>query len=178
MDNSMIIVSRRQLMGLLGVAAAAVPLRLARAQVGVPSRPAPLSDPPPHLRASCPLLSPLVAGSVLGPWSIEGMTPVFAGAVTIALRDPRSTRFFVDVCMRDRDPGAASAPAATDRYELFLANEGDGHRPTHEEHGRAAMALAEVIRGNEHAVQLQGMLTLRQRLQRYAAQVGKAYIPA
>jgi hypothetical protein len=178
MGKSMSMVSRRQLMGLLGVAAVAIPARHAWARGAPVARREQQPALPPHLHASCALLAPLSAGSSLGPWVVEGSTPVHAGAVTVAMRDRAGNRFFVDICARDRGPGAPGAPAATERYELFLANEGGGSDPTFEDHGRAAMALAEVIRANENTAGLQGLLTLRQRLLRHAAEVGRAYIPA
>ena len=175
---SMFQVSRRQLMGLLGFAAVAVPARFASADSArraSGSRPAP---PAPVGQDRCPLLEPLVVGSRLGRWTVVCVAVAHAGAVTVGLADASRRRFFVDVCARDSGLGALRAPAHTDRYDLFLANSGDGNRPSREDDGQAALALAEIVKTNEHRVLMHGMLTMRDRLARFRDQVGRAYIPA
>ena len=172
---SMFLVSRRQVMGLLGMAAVAVPVSSAWAGGGTRRRvPGTL---PSSTNPSCPLLAPLVAGRTLGSWTVERIGELHAGAVTAVLRDAAAVRFCLDICRRDQGLMAPSAPAKTDLYEIFLANEGDGSRPTHEDHGQAALALAEIVRANEHAVRLDGMLTLRERLRRFPGEVGRSYSP-
>jgi hypothetical protein len=117
----------------------------------------------------------LGAGKVIGAWTVERISEVHAGAVTAVLLDAGGTRFCLDICKRDSGMAAPSAPARTDLYEIFLANEGDGSRPTFENHGQAALALAEIVRANEHAVVMEGMLTLRERLSQFPSEVGRMY---
>ena len=174
---STFMVSRRQLMGLLGLAAVAVPAGSAWARGGSAQR----RISPAHRQAPAgsggALLAPLEAGRRIGAWTVQRISEVHAGAVTVALLDGADRRFYLDLCVRDRASGSPSAPARTDLYEIFLANEGDGSRPTHEEHGQAALALAEIVRANEHTVKLEGMLTLRERLGRFPQEVGRTYVP-
>ncbi|MBI5537558.1 MAG: hypothetical protein HY898_32850 [Deltaproteobacteria bacterium] len=170
-------VSRRQLMGLLGLAAVVVPAGSAWAGGGSTRRQSPPAPPPVASGSGCPIVAPLQAGSRIGAWTVEGISAVHAGAVTLTLRDPSGAGFHLDLCRRDRGMGAPAAPAHTDLFEIFLANEGDGSRPTHEDHGQAALAVAEIVRANEHAVKLEGMLTLRERLSRFPREVGRTYTP-
>jgi hypothetical protein len=167
-------ISRRRWVSLLGLAAAALPARsLFAAQHAVPRTVSePAADAP---TARCALLAPLQAGSKLGAWSVDAVSAVHAGAVTVRMRDAAGGTFVVDVCARDDASGTMVGPARTARYDLFVANEGDGDRPTNEDHGRAAMALAEIIRTNEQSVQLHGMLTLRDRLRLHRGRVGQRY---
>jgi hypothetical protein len=106
---------------------------------------------------------------------VQAIGPVHAGAVTVRLGDADGEPFCVDICAHDAGHGALVGPARTARYDLFLANEGNGAQATKEDHGRAAMALAEIIRTNEHGVELQGMLTLRDRLRLHRDSVGQHY---
>jgi hypothetical protein len=168
-------VSRRQWVSMLGVAAVAVPCRSLLAADKVVPQHASGAKGTGVQSTTCPLLAPLQAGSKLGSWTVDAISAVHAGAITVRLRDASGGLFCVDICARDAAVGAKAGPARTARYDLFLANEGDGDRPTNEDHGRAAMALAEIIRTNEHGVQLQGMLTLRDRLSLHRDRVGQQY---
>ena len=168
-------VSRRQLVSLLGLAAVVVPCGSAVAAPRAVARPAPAKGGGKPASDPAALLAPLHDGSKLGPWQLQAISAVHAGAVTVRLRDARGRCLCVDICARDDAPGALLGPARTARHDLFLANECDGERPTHEDHGLATMALAEIIRTNEHGVQLEGMLTLRDRLRLHRDLVGQKY---
>ena len=158
-------VSRRQCVALVGASAALVPTIAAAASV---QRSAtlvgePETSPALVLSASS-LLAPLAVGSHLGRWRVENMGRFHAGAVSVQLSNASGQRYFVDICARDYGMGAPIPPARTDLCDLFVANEGSGHDPTIEDQGLAAMALAGVLRSNEHSADLRGLLTLRNRL--------------
>ena len=116
------------------------------------------------LEPSAALLAPLGPGETLGSWRIEQVLPLADGATSVVLSDRDGVAFQLDVCKRDPEPGAPRGPGVCERFEVFLANLGDGSTGTHEDHGLAAMALAEVVRGNESALSLDGFLTLRERV--------------
>jgi hypothetical protein len=147
-------VSRRFVVGALGVGAVGA----AGASVLAAGSPSAGSRARADVAA---LLEPLGPGTELGPWRVERVHPAEEGALSVVLSDANGGRFQLDVCRRD---GEARGPARTDLYDVFLANEGDGATRTHESHGLAAMALAEVIRANEHRVEAAGLTTLRERV--------------
>lgn len=167
-------VSRRVVVGALGVGAAATVagvaerLQIARGPTQVQadsSEHAPLATEESVLddRASA-LVAPLAVGSSLGRWTVVQVLPVQDGAASVVLSDAKGGRFQLDVCARDDASDALRAPGVTERFEVFLANKGDGATSTHEDHGLAAMALAELIRGNEQHVDHTAFQTLRQRV--------------
>ncbi len=157
-------VSRRQCVGWIGATVALAPTVVAASEHR--AVPEDTSEPScaPVLSASA-LLHPLALGSAIGSWRIEGLGQLHAGAVSVELSGVDGERFHIDVCSRDDLPGAPVPPARTDLCDLFVANEGAGSDPTKEDHGLAAMAIAEVIRSHEHRVDLSGLLTLRTRLE-------------
>ncbi len=156
-------ISRRAVVGALGAGAAAVSAGVAspvghRAAETTPE--ATLVAP----SSTAELLRPLGPGSKLGRWTLEELRDVSDGAAALVLRDRAGALFQLDVCARDTTAGAERGPASTEHFEVFLANTGDGSTATHEDHGLAAMALAEVIRGNEQRVGRAEFLTLAQRI--------------
>lgn len=112
------------------------------------------------------LIEPLVTGSTLSHWRVQSVRGLEAGAVSVVLVDRHEQPFQLDICARDDALGALRGPARTERFEIFLANEGDGATGTHEDHGLAAMALAEIVRGNEAHVSVAEFETLARRLSR------------
>lgn len=108
------------------------------------------------------LVSPLAAGSQLGRWTVLAVLPLRDGAVSVALAHGNGERFQLDVVAR----GAASAPGASELFQVMVVNRGDGSTSTREDEGLAAMALADVIRSNEHSVDRAGFLSLEQRAKR------------
>lgn len=169
-------VSRRIVVGALGVGAAAAAVgvmervRAARTPGPAPAAnatgaPAPDADRESEtLAVASTLVSPLVAGSRLGRWTVERVLPVEDGAASIVLSDAAGRQFQLDVCARD-DSHGERGPGRSEHFEVFLANRGDGATSTHEDHGLAAMALADLIRGNEHRVERTAFQTLRQRVE-------------
>jgi hypothetical protein len=117
------------------------------------------------------LLSPLVPGSKLGAWTIERIVPFSEGAVSVVLCDEGGVRFQLDICARDDSTDARRGPARTDRLEIFIANGGNGALDTYEDHGLAAMALAEVMRTNESQTPVELFRTLARRLETEKARV-------
>ncbi|HMR75189.1 MAG TPA: hypothetical protein PKD61_08755 [Polyangiaceae bacterium] len=151
-------ISRRSFGAAAAVSAVAVPALSSKG--ATPASPAPTAKP------VSGLLSPLAAGDALGHWRLVEVAPLTDGAVSIVLRDAAGTHFQLDVCRRDPEPGAPRGPGQTERYEVFLANSGDGTLRTRESHGLAAMAIADVIRGNEANLDASGFATLRARERR------------
>ncbi len=170
-------VSRRQVMGMVGIAAALVPVTAAASMPGARTRKrlrqrTAASDPEPFANA---LLEPLHEGARLGEWRIDRIGEcVQAGALVVAMS--RGThQFYLDICLRDRGSGAPLPPARTDRFDIFVANEGNGQTPTDERDGLAALAIAEIVRTNEERVRLPGMMTLRDRLRAFPDQIARGF---
>lgn len=142
-------VNRRSFVGALGVGAAAAAATSTTQAHAAPSRGSlPLTREQQERQAAelASAVAPLGAGSRLGRWSVERVLPVAAGAQSLVLRDEAGRSFQLDVCLRA--PGVSS-PGGTERFQVFVANGGDGATATVEDHGLAAMAVAEVIRANE-----------------------------
>jgi len=96
------------------------------------------------------LVSPLTAGSKLGRWNVVQVCPVQGGAASVLLSDVTGASFQLDIVART---GVTSnAPGVTQHFEVLVLNQGDGRTATREDHGLAAMALADVIRSNEHSL--------------------------
>lgn len=157
--------TRRHALWMAATGAALASSNLARAAGPVPDAHPPSKDqtPQPDWR----LIAPLQVGSALGAWTVVGMTAVRAGAVTVVLANQQGDSYPVDICLRDDGSDAPAPPARTALYDIFVANEGSGSTPTHEDHGLAAMAVAEVVRANEHGARIDGLSTQRQRMTRH-----------
>jgi hypothetical protein len=164
-------VSRRAALKMIGVGAAGATLAkepVARAEMEAekPSEAGSATQP----SEESALLTPLVEGSQLGRWRVERIVPA-DGALSVVVSDSEGRHFQLDVCARDLTPGAPRAPGESEHFQVFLANRGDGSTDTFEDHGLAAMALAEVIRGNEASVSRSEFVTLAERLARASARV-------
>ncbi|MBK7585588.1 MAG: hypothetical protein IPI67_36065 [Myxococcales bacterium] len=151
-------VSRRSVLGWAGVSAAGASLAGAANAAERPPVGAGAEAPP-----ATHLVAPLRVGSSLGAWTIANLVGVTDGALSVILSDRAGIEFQLDICARDHSSSAPRGPAATEFFEVFLANRGDGATGTHEDHGLAAMALAEVIRSNEAAADRSEFLTLAER---------------
>jgi len=128
---------------------------------------APRYEPPVAEAAdAASLIAPFAEGSQLGPWKIERFLPFRYGAAILLLSDEDGVSFQLDICARDTAKGAPTPPASSEWFDVFLANGGEGRLPSCEQHGLAAMAVAEVIRHNEARLTHSGFLTLRERLRR------------
>lgn len=153
-------ISRRGLVRAAGLGAAAI----VSAPIG--SReisPSPVPTTVSNQALAEALIRPLAAGSRFGSWTLERVVMDERGP-SYVMTDEQGVKFQVDVCLRDGDVSAARGPAVTERFDLFVANQGDGSTDTVEMHGLGAMALAEIIRGNEAQVDASGCHTLRERL--------------
>ncbi len=172
-------VSRRFVVGALGVGAASAAVGVAE-HFGVTQRTA--GDVPPTERSDAEqgsasessdpalaqalrLISPLVVGARLGRWIVRDVVPVESGALSVVLADAEERRFQLDVCALDDAPDARRAPGRSEHFEVFLANNGNGGTSTFEDHGLAAMTLADLIRANEQHVERTAFQTLRQRVE-------------
>ncbi|MEZ4297699.1 MAG: hypothetical protein R3B70_22270 [Polyangiaceae bacterium] len=113
------------------------------------------------------LLSPLTEGSRLLDWEVVAIEPKTLGAARVQLRGGSDIAFAVEILARDPSPLAPRPPAATGQFALFVSNGGHGHMPTAEEQGLAAMALAQIVERNEHAVSTDGFLTHAERIAVY-----------
>lgn len=171
------LVTRRFMMMALGSGAALAPVIARGATSGTASRgPAPsgATEPPTTpewgpTHTPSPLFRGLSSGSVVAGCTVLGIGDLVNGAVGIALRDRAGTRFGVEVCARDAS--APRGPGETQHFSLYVVNEGDGAMPTYEEHGLAAMAIADVVRRNESGADVRDFLTLDERLARHAATI-------
>jgi hypothetical protein len=106
------------------------------------------------------------AGRSLGAWSIEKVYGVHLGAIPVVLLAASGHHFQIDVLRRDADGplGVGNTPSLS----LFLANRGDGARPTDEDQGLGAMALADWLSSRERAgAQVPALLTMRERQARF-----------
>lgn len=149
-------VSRRAMLGYAGAGFAAAGIPEAQAR--------PVSaGPAASKRGVASLVAPLGPGKSLGRWRVEALLEPSGGAASVLLSDAEGRSFQLDICARDRSPLASRGPAQTEHFELFVANQGDGATGTREDHGLCAMALAEVIRGNEALVDRSGFSTLAER---------------
>ena len=166
-------VSRRFVVGALGastVASVVATGRQAKARSSTEGAPGsearleaePLMDPEAQAVAEA-LVAPLASGQQLGRWKLERAVPIKGGAAIFVLLGPDGGEFQLDVCARD---DANEVPARTEYFDIHVANGGDGATATNEEHGLAAMALAEVIRSNEQRVDRARFETLVQRMAR------------
>ncbi len=166
-------VSRRFVVGALGAGAALGLTRVAsaaaRSSAALAASPTPAGEPAVNGAAQEPgvepshfegLVTPLVAGSRLGPWQVEQLVSTAVGTLSVLMVGASGARFQLDVCARDGSLGAPQSPGNTEHFQVFVANTGDGATATLEEQGLAAMALADVIRGNEQAFNRSGFLTL------------------
>lgn len=170
-------VTRRFMMLALGSSAALVPAVVRAATSGATSRAPvpPAGGAPPSAPEWAPAGEPsplfhgLSSGSIVAGSTIVGIGALVNGAVGIALHDRTGARFGVEVCARDA--AAPRGPGETQHLSLYVVNEGDGAMPTNEEHGLAAMAIADVVRRNEPGADLTGFLTLDERLARHAATI-------
>lgn len=128
------------------VDAAAAPVAPAATAAGRRAIPA-YQGPPPD-EAVLALFGNLRAGSRLGPYTIVAIHGVHLGAIPVMLRAPRGDQFQVDVLKRGAGP---SGVGNSKRLSVFLANGGDGRRPSGNEHGLGAMALAAALSRREAA---------------------------
>jgi hypothetical protein len=110
-------------------------------------------------------------GLSAGDYRVVGQSPVEHGAMTLTLVDEAGDRFGVTLCARDDASGAPRGPARTERFDLFVDNEGRGDTPTDERRGIATMALADALRQVESALAADGLLPLRERLARHAGEL-------
>lgn len=113
------------------------------------------------------LLLPLEKGSFIGGAAVVGMAGVRLGAASVTLKTRGGWTFQVDICQKGAGRNAFPPVASTDQYDLFVANNGQGIKPTDAQLGRMVRALAKVIRANEPKTPSLAVLSLRERLQRY-----------
>ncbi len=161
-------VSRRVVFGALGASAVATAASLSKSAVGAPvlgskkaSTPIALPD-----EVVGRLVAPLEANASLSRWRVVKVTALVGGAASVVLLDGTGAEFQLDVCARDE---AALVPARTEYFDISVVNQGDGSTATAEEHGLAAMALADIVRTNEHRVDAALFATLHDRVARGAA---------
>lgn len=112
------------------------------------------------------LLAPFTAGSRVRQCRLVRITPPDRGAVTVKLDKPNGDGFSVRICRRDCAPSAPAPIARSALYDFFLPNGGKGQKPTDEQEGLAAMAIAAMAQRNEANRPVLPLLTLRQYWQR------------
>jgi len=129
-----------------------------------PADSAAISAPPPW-----DLLSPLVAGSVVGHgWRLVDLGPVQDGSCVVTLQNRRGRAHRVHLCRNDGKPQGI---IYTRRVDLVVMNEGYGDLPTEERLAQAVAKLAHVIAANEARVpgRVTELLPHAERLRRFAA---------
>lgn len=109
------------------------------------------------------LFGPLAQGGTLEAWQVVSVEGLRFGAIAVVMQATDGTQFQVDVLRRD-DAGI-NALAATDDFELFLSNRGDGSSETLEAHGLGLMALGRFLSTRETAVP--GLLSHGERASRH-----------
>jgi hypothetical protein len=110
------------------------------------------------------LLEPLGPDSVLGRWHLRKIGSIVGGSASLVLSDARGVSFQLDIYARDTEVGAPRPPGRSEKFDVFLANGGTGKLSSREDHGLAAMAVADVLRQNEALLDCSGFVTLRTRL--------------
>ena len=123
-----------------------------------------ISSPPPW-----DLLSPLVAGSVVGHgWRLVDLSPLQDGSCVVTLQNRRGRSHRVHLCRND---GSPQGIIYTRRVDLVVMNEGYGDLPTEERLAQAVAKLAHVIAANEARVpgRVTELLPHAERLRRFAA---------
>lgn len=110
------------------------------------------------------LLAPFSEGSRVGRWKVVRLGTLTDGASSVVMQDARGATFQLDICARDDSHAAPVPPARSECFDVFLSNRGSGKTASYEQHGLAAMAIADVIRQNEARLQRDGYHTLRERL--------------
>jgi len=68
----------------------------------------------------------------------------------VELKDRRGESYRIDICGRDQGKTGFRPIAATRSFELFLANNGKGHKKTNEDRGKTLIVLSNFIRRNEN----------------------------
>ncbi len=112
------------------------------------------------------LLAPLQVGSRLAEWRVSAIEPLTLGCMKVELAGPNQ-RFAVEVLARDTSVLASNPPGLTEKFAFYVSNGGDGRKPTAEEQGLAAMALAQVVARNEVHVSAEGFLSHAERIARH-----------
>src|SRR5436309_11634488 len=123
-----------------------------------------ISSPPPW-----DLLSPLVAGSVVGHgWRLVDLGPVEDGSCVATLQNRRGRAHRVHLCRNDGKPQGI---IYTRRVDVVVMNEGYGDLPIEERLAQAVAKLAHVIAANEARVAdgVAELLPHAERLRRFAA---------
>ena len=160
-------VSRRFVITALGSGVALAPL-VARAAVSQIATSAAAESGEPASIGEL-LIAPLNVGSEIAGCRVEKVCGVVQGALGLVLSDREGQLFGIEVCAYD--PEGPRGPATTSKFQLYIVNEGDGSVPTVEEHGLAAMHLAQVIRRNEDAIDASEFLSFRERLERFGGEL-------
>ena len=121
--------------------------------------------------ASGPELGAVAPGARIDRWQVVAVHPIRYGAIPIVLATDDGRRYQVDVLARDSD--GPQGVANTDRFSLYVANQGDGDMATDEEQGLGALALARELADYEARThELPELMTLRERM---AAHDGAAF---
>lgn len=158
--------NRRGFFVLVGAAAGAMMLARSTSRDSAPASSSPstgASTPPAPQASASPSSSALglaPGDSIAGGWTVSAIHPVTLGAIPVILEGAHG-KFQLDVLRRAEN--GPSGIGNSERLSVFLCNQGDGGKRTHEDHGLAAMALAEQLKAREASLDLSGLLTLEER---------------
>ena len=156
-------VDRRGFLTAAGVGAGIVAAGMVGSRIAKGAPQAPLAQPGPPDAAVAALFGDRVAGGRIGDCRIERVYGLHQGAIPVVMTCSAGTRFQVDILRRDGS--GPSGVGNTDSLSVYIANHGDGHAPTVESQGLAAMALAAVLA--ERDALPPGLLSLSQRRARF-----------
>lgn len=116
----------------------------------------------------------LAQGSRFGRWEVAHVAPLdHGGRIVTAMPIGASSSqldalFELEILAKD-EPGAARPPAESARFAVFVRNSGDGDHRTIEDHGLAAMTLADHLRAVEASIDASGFMTHAARTDAFAA---------
>jgi hypothetical protein len=156
--------SRRDVLSLLGLGAMAT--GLGTAVIAAPSpayAAAPLPPTDDMVAKAWRLLAPLTPGDAVGGMRIELVRRTRDDTIELELLRPDGSSCWVRICVRDDLPGAPTPVAQTEHYDFFVSNGARGTTPTAETDAMAVVALANLARQNEQAMQPVVARSLRQR---------------
>ena len=106
------------------------------------------STPAATLEPPWTLLAPLTAGSAIGQWTLQELSPVHDGASVVTLANDSGDLARIHICLNGGSPRGL---AHTERFDLLLMNGGDGGTPSQEHLARVLSVLAGHVSSNGDA---------------------------
>jgi hypothetical protein len=146
-------ISRRCMVGMLGVVGAS----------------GALGGGAPAMAQEAARVAPIAVGARFARWKVVAIHEIEDGALRVDVSGEDDHVFAIEILARDPSPMTPQPPAATEGLALYVRNGGDGWRPTAEEQGLAAMALAQLITSQGNGAAIAGLLTHGERVVAHGA---------